>query len=131
MLWIILTIGSLAIVFCSAILIAPKLLHKFLDFLSIGSRIYLTGVIRLSVGVMLLILATQARFWGYVVTLGLLAAAAGLSLFFFPLRRTKKLLSRLQNQSNLVLRLLAIFALIIWALLIYALLPAVPVCFLR
>lgn len=131
MVWIVLTIGSLAIALCLAILIVPKLLGKVADFFSIGSRLYLAGVIRLAAGVILLILATQARFWGYVVTVGLFAAASGLSLFFFPLKRTKKLLSRLQNQSNLMLRLLTTLALVIWALLIYALLPAVPLSFLR
>ena len=131
MVWIILIAGSLAIILCLAILIVPKTLRRIIDFLSLGSRIYLVGIIRIVLGVMLLILATHCRLWGYVVTVGLLASASGLSLFFFPLRRTKKLLSRLQNQSNLVLRLFAILALVIWALLIYALLPVVPVCFLR
>ncbi len=131
MVWIILIAGSLAIVLCLAILIVPKTLRRLIDFLSVGSRIYRVGVIRIVLGVMLLILATHCRLWGYVITVGLLAAASGLSLFFFPLRRTKKLLSRLQNQSNLALRLFAIVALAIWVLLIYALLPAVPVFPLR
>lgn len=127
MVWIVLAAGYLAIVFCLVILIAPKFLSRTIDFFSIGSRLYLAGLARLVLGVMLLILATQTRLWGYVVTIGLVAAASGLSIFFFALKRTKQLLSRLQNQSNLVMRLFAIIALFIWVLLIYALLPAILV----
>ena len=127
----VLILGCIAIAFCLAILIAPKIARRMVDFFSIGSRLYLVAVVRLALGVMLLILASQARFWGYLVTVGLLAAASGLSVFFFALRRTKKLLSRLQNQPNFVLRLLVIIALAIWVLLIYALLPAVPAFGLR
>ena len=125
MAWIVLILGSVAIACCLAIVIAPKFGHRIIDFFSIGSRLYLAGFVRLLLGVLLLILASQARLWGYVVIIGLIAAASGLSIFFFALKRTKKLLARLGNQSNLLLRLLAIIALAIWALLIYALLPAI------
>lgn len=124
MVWIIPIAGFLAIALSSAILIAPKLTRRMIDFFSIGSRIYLAGLFGLTLGIILLFLATRVRLWGYVVTLGLIAAASGLSVFFFALRRTKKILKRIQNQSNLILRLLAIVALAIWALLTYALLPA-------
>ena len=126
MVWIILAIGFLAIALCLAILIAPKTLRKIIDFFSIGSRIYLAGAIRIALGVMLLVLATHSRLWGYVVTLGLLATTAGVSTFFLALKRTKKLLARLRNQSNLTLRLFAIAGLALWALLVYALLLELP-----
>lgn len=118
--------GTLAISYCLVTLIVPNSLRRFIGFLCIGSRLYLAGLLRLVFGVLLLILSSQARFWGYVVTLGLVSAASGASVFFFALRRTKKLLRRLQHQSNLTLRLFAIIALTIWAVLVYSLLPAVP-----
>lgn len=128
---IVLILGCIAMAFCLAILMVPKIVRQMIDFFSIGSRLYLAALLRLALGVMLLILASQTRFWGYVVTVGLLAAASGLSMLFFALRRTKKLLSRLQRQPNFVLRLLVIIALAIWALLFYALLPTVPAFGLR
>ena len=123
---IVVIVGTLAVSYCLATLIVPNSLRRFIDFLCIGSRLYLAGLLRLVLGVLLLILSSQARFWGYVVTLGLFSAASGASVFFFALRRTKKLLRRLQHQSNLTLRLFAIIALAIWAVLVYSLLPAVP-----
>ena len=124
MLWFILTVGYALMALCLAILAVPKILRAILDFFSIGSRLYLAGFLRLAVGVVLLILATQTRFWGYVVTIGLISAASGMSVFFFALRRTKKLLLRFKKQSNLTLRLYAIAGLIIWAVLVYSLSPA-------
>lgn len=126
MFWIVLIAAYLIIALCLTVVLAPKLLRKTIDFFSIGSRLYLVGIFRLALGVMLLVLARHTKFWGwgYVVTVGLLLSASGISLFFFALRRTKKLLTRLQQQSNLTLRLYAIIALVLWGLLIYALLPA-------
>lgn len=123
MVWIVLSVGYVITAVCLAILVAPGILRKILSFFSLGSRLYLAGSLRLVLGVMLLALATQARLWGYVVGIGLLLAASGLCVFFFALRRTKKLLARLEQQSNLVLRLGALFGIAIWVVLIYSLLP--------
>ena len=121
--WVILIIGFLIIIYCLAILAAPRTARRTIDFFFIGSRLYLAGFIRLVLGVGLLFLSSYTKLWGYVVTIGLLAAASGLSIFFFPLRRTKKVLSRIQNQSDTVLRLWTIVALAIWSFLIYAIVP--------
>lgn len=126
MAWIIVILGYLAIILCLAILTSPQLLRKIIDFFSVGSRLYLAGLVRIALGVMLLILASQSRLWGYVVIMGLIATAAGVSIFFFALRRTKKLMVRLQHQSNLTLRIYAIVGLVLWAVLVYALVPALP-----
>ena len=123
MVWVVLVLAYLVIALCLLVLIAPRFLRKMIAFFSVGNRLYLAGFIRITLGVLLLFLASQSRLWGYVVVVGLIAAAAGLSIFFFALRRTKQLLLRIQNQSNLVLRLYTILGLAIWALLVYALLP--------
>ena len=126
MVWAIIVVGYLIIAYCLVILVEPKSLRRTIDFLSIGNRLYLVGFVRLILGIVLLFLAGQTKFWGYVVTIGLLSAASGLSLFFFALKRTKKLLLRLRNQSNLILRLYAIMGLALWVVLIYALLAVAP-----
>lgn len=124
MIWFVLTIGYLAIAMCLAILVTPQVLRRITNFFFIGSRLYLAGGVRIIFGILLLLLASQARFWAFIVIIGLLATAAGISLFFIPLKRTKQLLQRLQQQSNLKLRLFAIIGLVLWALLVYSLLPA-------
>lgn len=123
MVWIIFIAGWLIIGYYLAILIAPRCLRKTIDFFSIGSRLYLVGFIRLILGLMLLTLSSQARLWWYIVIIGLLSAASGLYLFFCALRRTKKLLGQIKNQSNLILRIIAIIALVLWGLLLYAIFP--------
>jgi uncharacterized protein YjeT (DUF2065 family) len=131
MAWIILIAAHLSIAFYLLITIVPTALGKIITFFSIGSRLYLLGLLRLALGIMLLALAAHSRLWGYVIAVGLILAASGLSLFFFALRRTKKLLLRLQSQTNPALRLFALIALAIWAVLIYALVPALPASPLR
>lgn len=130
MVWFVVIVGILKIACCLITLVVPNFLRKAVGFFSIGNRLYLVGFLRLVLGLLLLTLAYQVRLWGYVVTIGLLASASGMSIFFLALKRTKKLLQRLVNQSNLVLRLLVILALIIWAVLLYSLLPVIP-AFLR
>ncbi|UCB57735.1 MAG: hypothetical protein JSV30_03925 [Candidatus Omnitrophota bacterium] len=121
-----LIIGYITIAFSLTVLIAPKFLRKVVDLFSIGSRIYAVGLLRLILGVLFLMLATQARFWGYIIALGLACSASGLFIFFIPLRRTKKFLQRLENLSNSTLRILAAIGFAIWGLLIYSILPAIP-----
>lgn len=119
----ILNVGYLIIAYSLIILVVPKLLCRTIDFFSVGSRLYLVGLFQSVLGLTLLIVAPHSKLWGYVVIIGLILAGSGLSLFFFALKRTKKLLRRLQDQTHLILRLYIIIALAIWALLIYSLLP--------
>lgn len=123
MLWIVLGFAILKSSGCLLGLILPQFLRKILNFVSIGSRLYVISLLRISIGILLLFLAAQSRLWGYVVAIGMITTGSGLSLFFFALRRTKKLLARIQNQPDHLLRLLLIAGLAIWALLIFALLP--------
>ena len=123
MIQFIIILSFMVIALCVAALARPNIFRKMIDFYSVGSRLYLAGFVRLVLGIFILMLAAQARLWEYVAIIGLLAAASGLSIFFFPLRRTKKLLSRIQHQSKLTLRLYALIVIAIWALLVYALRP--------
>lgn len=126
MVWIVLSLSYLAIACCLVILVVPNWLRTIVSFISFGKRLYIAGLIRIIFGVMLLMLSSCSRFWGFVVIMGLISAAAGFSFFIIALKRTKKLLQRLQNQSDIILRLFAIAGLAIWSLLVYSLLPAIP-----
>ena len=126
MVWIVLTIGSLATVAALAFLVSPKILRDIINYFSVGNRLYITGFIRAVVGIMLLILAPKARLWCYVAIIGLICTASGVSIFFFALRRSKKLLSRMSKQSDLLLRIYAFLALAMWIFLFYALTEVIP-----
>ncbi|MFH1046586.1 MAG: hypothetical protein V1727_06475 [Candidatus Omnitrophota bacterium] len=127
MVWLILTLGSIIVIADLAIMALPKLFRLAIDLLAIGSRLYLVGIVRIIAGIMLLILAPQARLWWYVVIFGLICTASGCSIFFLPLRRTKKLFSRLQHQSHLAIRLWTALSLLLWIFLFYALTAAVTI----
>ncbi|MFC1631768.1 hypothetical protein ACFL1I_06915 [Candidatus Omnitrophota bacterium] len=126
MLQIVVVFGLIKIVGCLVALVKPDFLRKTIDFFLIGSRLYVVGTIRLILGGLLLILATQARWWGFVVVFGLLAAASGILFFFLALKRTKILLKRLQTQPERVLRVWVMICIAIWLILIYSLLPVTP-----
>jgi uncharacterized protein YjeT (DUF2065 family) len=124
------TIATIIIIFaiigyCLTVLLVPRFFRYSINFFLIGSRLYLAGLMHFILGMAILSAASGARWWGYVTTIGLLWTGSGLSLFFFALKRTKRLVQRIQNQSDLSLRIFAIFALAIWTVLVYALLPAV------
>lgn len=117
--------GVLVIILCLAGLLKPNLIRRMVDFFFVGSRLYLAGVIRLTLGLMLLLLASRSSCWGYLVIIGIIAAASGLSIFFFALKRSKALLKRIKNKSDFVLRIYLIIGIAIWSGLLYSLLPLV------
>ncbi len=121
MVWIVFTLGSLSVVMALLTLTFPKILGKILSFFSKGNRLYLLGILRTTLGIMLLILSPQARLWWYVIIIGFLYTASGLSFFFFALRRTKKILSRFTQRPAIQIRTYAFIALAMWVFLFYAL----------
>ncbi|MBN3038171.1 MAG: hypothetical protein JW869_01980 [Candidatus Omnitrophica bacterium] len=126
MIWIVLTFGSLATVAILAMLVSPKIMRNVINYFLAGNRLYITGFVRTTIGIMLLILAPRARLWCYVAVIGLICTASGVSIFFFSLRRSKKLLTRIRNHSDFALRLYAFLVLTMWIFLFYSLTEAIP-----
>jgi len=125
MIWIVFTLGSFSSVIALITLIYPGILRKILGFFSKGNRLYLLGILRTGLGIMLLILSPSARLWWYVVIIGFLYTTSGLSFFFFALRRTKKILSRFSRRPTMQIRGYALLAVVMWIFLFYALSAAV------
>lgn len=101
-------------------LLKPKMLKQFVAFLEKGRRLYLVGTLRIFIGIILLLAASQCRLVGVVVTLGILALIGGITIFALRLERIKSMLSWWNRRSLLVLRLMGLIALALGALLLYS-----------
>ncbi|KPK38797.1 MAG: hypothetical protein AMJ78_09485 [Omnitrophica WOR_2 bacterium SM23_29] len=101
-------------------LLSPNALKQVINFWGQGKRVYIAGILRLLIGVLLLLIASQCRFVGTVVTLGILIFIGGITIFVLGLERIKSILNWWNKRSLLVLRLMALIALAIGALLLYS-----------
>lgn len=102
------------------LLLSPKTIKRLVAFCQQGKRVYISGLLRLLIGVILLLAASQCRLSGMVATLGILVLIGGILIFVLGIERTKALLNRWSNKSTLFLRLWGILALAIGVLLIYS-----------
>jgi len=101
-------------------LLSPKALKQFIAFLGQGKKLYLVGVMRIVIAVILLLGASQCRFVGIVTTLGIVILAGGIFIFALGLERLKPMLDWFNKRSLLALRLMSLVALAFGALLIYS-----------
>lgn len=101
-------------------LLKPKTLKQFVAFFEKGRRLYIAGILRIVIGVILLAAASQCRLVGVVLALGVLALIGGIVIFILGLERIKSMLNWWNKRSPLVLRLVALVALALGALLLYS-----------
>ena len=101
-------------------LLKPKALLQMIAFFGEGKSIYIAAILRLVIGVILLIAASQCRVVGVVITLGILALIGGITIFALGPEKMKPILDWWSKRSFIVLRLLGLLVLAVGALLLYA-----------
>jgi hypothetical protein len=109
-------IAALGIVY----LVSPKVMQQFIAFFEKEKRVYIAAVCRFIFGIIVLLAATEARFPGVAVILGLVFLLGGVIIFAVDTEKMKALLKWYQECSPLVLRLLAVFIIIFGVLIVYA-----------
>ena len=113
-------IGVLLILAGTLYLINPRLMRKVIDFFSIGTRLYVVGVIRLALGILFLYAASQADIQWIIITIGILMIISAIIIFAMGTKKMCLLLDFYKQQNDTVLRLLSLVALIFGILIIYA-----------
>jgi len=101
-------------------LLGPKAMRQFMVFLEKGKRLYISAILRILIGVIFLLAASQARIAWVIVTLGILALVRGTIFFILGLDRVKTMLKWWYGRSLLVLRLIALIPIAVGALLFYS-----------
>ena len=110
--------GVLITILGLVFLIYPDWMKKVLAFWKEGKRIYGGGVIRLTVGVILIISAPQAAQPFTAAVLGMLIVLSGAVLYVMSLDEVKKEITFWQSQPVLVLRVMAVFIVLLGVLII-------------
>ncbi len=118
---LIILIGAIMVFAGGLFLFNPNRMRQFLAYCSQGKRIYFIGVLRLTIGIILLLAASQCRFSLFVAILGILAIISAVIVFSMKLDTAKDFLKWWSVRSNLVLRVLSLIAIAIGVLLIRSL----------
>lgn len=113
-------IGLLIVAMGIIFLLSPKVLKQYIAFWKQGKKIYALGVLRLLIGVVFLLTASQCRLVGVILTLGILILLKGIAIFVLGLEKIKSMLDWWGRKSPLVFRLLSLVALAIGALILYS-----------
>lgn len=101
-------------------LLSPKMLKALINFLRLGKRLYVLGILRLLIGAILLLAASQCRLSVVVATLGILVLIKGIFIFIFGLKRMNSMINWWDKRSFLFLRLIGLIALAVGVLLFYS-----------
>lgn len=113
-------IGIVIVALATAYLLKPDIMRYLMEFFKEGKRIYFAGLIRLVLAVVFLLAARECDITSVIIIFGLLFLISGLLTFIIGLERVKSIIDWYQEQSLLVLRLLALVTFFIGVVIIYS-----------
>lgn len=107
---------------CAAIvyLLKPEILKHLMVFFREGKRLYLVGLIRFALAVIFLLGARECDITWVIVVFGILFIISGLLVFTLGLEKLRSIIDWYQSQPLLLLRVIAVIALVFGALIIYS-----------
>jgi len=91
-----------------------------MDFFKQGKRIYLAGLTRFVLAVVFLVGARECKRSWVIFAFGILFLIGGLLIFILGPEKIKRVLDWWQKQSVLLLRVMAVLALVIGAVIIFS-----------
>jgi len=113
-------IGIFIVIVGIIFLVSPKTMRRFMVFWEKGKRVYIGCMLRILIGIIFLLAASQCRLIGVIVTLGILFIITGSIIFIIGLDRTKIILKWWYGRSLLVLRLIALIPIAVGVLILYS-----------
>jgi hypothetical protein len=101
-------------------LLAPNRLFEMAQFTTTPTGVYVTGAIRLAIGVILFMAASGSRFPKVLRVLGVLIFIGGIGTFFIGSVGAQAIANSVATNGTIVLRLFGVVALVIGGFLAYA-----------
>jgi len=101
-------------------LLSPKTMRQFMLLWEKGKRLYIGCILRILIGIIFLLAASQCRLVGVIVTLGILLIISGSIIFILGLDRVKTMLKWWYGRSLLVLRLIALIPIAVGVVILYS-----------
>ena len=102
------------------LIIRPQICATMMGFLVRGRMVYLVGLLRLAIGVLLLVSATDCEHVWVVITIGVLFLISGTLVFVIQLDKLKAKLTWFSQRSMTTIRLMALLPLAIGAVMVWA-----------
>ena len=103
-------IGLLIMALGIVVLVKPEQMRKLFVFFKQGKRIYAMGVLRIVLGIIFLLTATQCKMVGVITVLGILFLVAGILIFTLGKDKCIVFIEKVEGFSINVLRLLSLVA---------------------
>jgi hypothetical protein len=113
-------IGVIFILLGIGFLLKPQAVKHLMNFMKKGKRIYLAGVVRFILGIVLLLGANASRQPTIITILGILFLLGGLIIFLLGAERIGRILEFYGRQPDLLFRFLSLIPITIGGLVIYA-----------
>jgi len=113
-------VGIVTVVMGIIFLLSPKTMRQFMLLWEKGKRLYIGCALRILIGIIFLLAASQSKLIGVIVTLGIVLIISGGSILILGLDRVKTMLKWWYGRSLLVLRLIALLAIVVGALILYS-----------
>ncbi|MCM8771347.1 MAG: hypothetical protein NC936_05760 [Candidatus Omnitrophica bacterium] len=113
-------IGILSVALGAVILLNPKAMKQLIIFWNQGNRLYVAAILRILVGVIFLLAASQCRVRILIIVLGIVVIVKGIFIFILGLERVKSMLGWWQQRSFAIFRLLGLLALVLGAIILYS-----------
>jgi len=103
-------VGFLIAGFGLVIFASPKVTEKIFHFFMQGKNLYIAGVIRVSVGLVLLVAASQSAVPLAAIALGVMFLVSGIVIFAADEQKLKDFMLAYSQMPSLVIRLLGLMA---------------------
>jgi len=113
-------IGIIFMIVGVVYMLQPNIMKRIMEFFKQGKRLYFAGVIRFALAVVFLLAARECDITWVIVVFGILFIISGLLIFMLGLERLKSMIDWWQKQPILLLRVLALLALVLGAIIIYS-----------
>jgi len=101
-------------------IIKSELMKRFAQFFIEGSRFYIIGVLRLIIGAVFLMAASQCRLPWPIIALGALILLSGITIFSIGLEKSKDIVTWMYSKPDWFLKLLSVFSIIIGGFILYS-----------
>ncbi|MDP2653729.1 MAG: hypothetical protein Q8Q08_06830 [Candidatus Omnitrophota bacterium] len=103
-------VGLLIMSFGFAIFASPPFAQKMFDFFKVGKRIYWAGVVRTSVGLLMLLTSSRSLVPLAAIALGLMFLVSGIVVFAADIEKLKDFMLAYRKMPALVIRLMGLAA---------------------
>ena len=113
-------IGIVIVITGIVYLIKPAVMKWLIEFFKKGSRIYIAGLLRLTLAVVFLLAATACRITWIITVLGILFLLGGILVLILGPKRTTPFLDWWLKKPNWIMQILAVVTVLFGVLIIFA-----------